>query len=640
MAIRARGRGWVQTGVGLVSPGEERDFLLSYVAQDKDWAEWLAWQLESAGYSTLIKAWDLVPGSNWSAHTNAGITRTRRTIVVLSATHLRSLDGSPEWQAVVAMNPSGSERRLLPIRVEECRVSGLLATYLPIDLFGLGFEAARETLLQQVGHAVDGRAKPTVEPAFPRRIPGLAMRPEPAFPAAAPDRTAVTPDRTSPERTSPERPQRTTAPGHRGGSTTRRRGIPDKCEAGRPAGNGDGGRGAHQRSLRAGRPAVPSPPVVQETPAARMSWEALPTTRMILLQATTDAAVRRALDPLPEDAPAAVAYRPPAHTSMSAQRQALLDELESLAMAMVPAWLSGSEALGSAGASASAAIRRLAASAADAHGGSGPYVAALAEQALLGGSRSRTIRFPLDVRAAGVTRAISAAFDRTGLALIVDPATQPQPAGQRALLHALEWFAYQGRAGVWLTGPPVAAHADRIRVLACPVSPGQRLPSRGDPADVPTRGANADADIGADTESRPAASSPGIPPPATTPAVRGRPHPASLAEQRLERMLSRQSWAHGRAWNQPHRPGALSSLIYVDLAWFVERVIVEVDGPEHRAMAHYARDRWRDNELGLEGFTVLRFVNEAVLGDVETVVEQIKRCVTARRTTPKEKVNP
>jgi very-short-patch-repair endonuclease len=127
--------------------------------------------------------------------------------------------------------------------------------------------------------------------------------------------------------------------------------------------------------------------------------------------------------------------------------------------------------------------------------------------------------------------------------------------------------------------------------------------------------------------------------------VRGRPHPASRAEQRLEAALSANAWARGRAWNQPYRSGPLSTLIYVDLAWFAERVVVEVDGPEHRGMAHYESDRRRDNELGLHGFTVLRFTNDTVLGDVDAVVADIERCIETRRNpaarnTSEEAANP
>jgi len=34
-----------------------KDFFVSYTANDEPWAEWIAWQLEQAGYSTVLQAW-------------------------------------------------------------------------------------------------------------------------------------------------------------------------------------------------------------------------------------------------------------------------------------------------------------------------------------------------------------------------------------------------------------------------------------------------------------------------------------------------------------------------------------------------------------------------------------------------------
>jgi TIR domain-containing protein len=36
---------------------EKIDFFISYRASDKSWAEWVAWQLEEAGYTTFLQAW-------------------------------------------------------------------------------------------------------------------------------------------------------------------------------------------------------------------------------------------------------------------------------------------------------------------------------------------------------------------------------------------------------------------------------------------------------------------------------------------------------------------------------------------------------------------------------------------------------
>jgi hypothetical protein len=45
------------------SPG--RDFFISYTAVNRSWAEWIAVQLEAAGYSTLLQAWDFRPGADF-----------------------------------------------------------------------------------------------------------------------------------------------------------------------------------------------------------------------------------------------------------------------------------------------------------------------------------------------------------------------------------------------------------------------------------------------------------------------------------------------------------------------------------------------------------------------------------------------
>lgn len=38
-----------------------RDFFISYNRADGLWAEWIAWQLEEAGYTAVLQAWDFRP---------------------------------------------------------------------------------------------------------------------------------------------------------------------------------------------------------------------------------------------------------------------------------------------------------------------------------------------------------------------------------------------------------------------------------------------------------------------------------------------------------------------------------------------------------------------------------------------------
>jgi hypothetical protein len=45
------------------SPG--RDFFISYTGVNRSWAEWIGVQLEAAGYSTVLQAWDFRSGSDF-----------------------------------------------------------------------------------------------------------------------------------------------------------------------------------------------------------------------------------------------------------------------------------------------------------------------------------------------------------------------------------------------------------------------------------------------------------------------------------------------------------------------------------------------------------------------------------------------
>ncbi|MDP1610968.1 MAG: endonuclease domain-containing protein [Sulfuritalea sp.] len=58
----------------------------------------------------------------------------------------------------------------------------------------------------------------------------------------------------------------------------------------------------------------------------------------------------------------------------------------------------------------------------------------------------------------------------------------------------------------------------------------------------------------------------------------------------------------------------------VDFACLEKQLIVEVDGGQHQDNEH---DRVRDRRLHEAGFRILRFWNNQVLQDIDTVVEAI-----------------
>jgi tetratricopeptide (TPR) repeat protein len=141
-----------------------KDFFISYNKADRQWAEWIAWQLEDAGYDVVIQCWDFLSGSNFVLEMHEAAKNAERTIGVLSSHFLDSIFTKPEWAAAFVNDPSGKKRKLLLIRIQDCQPDGLLAAISYIDLVDLDEDAARKKILAA---ARDERLKPDSPPGFP-----------------------------------------------------------------------------------------------------------------------------------------------------------------------------------------------------------------------------------------------------------------------------------------------------------------------------------------------------------------------------------------------------------------------------------------------------------------------------------------
>src|SRR3954468_20027822 len=142
----------------------KRDFFISYNRADQTWAEWVAWQLEEAGYTVFIQAWDFRPGHNFVLEMDRAATLAERTVPVLSPNFLASRFTQPEWAAAFADDPTGEQGRVVPVRVAECDLKGLLGQIVYIDLVGRDEVKAIDELLRGVRRE---RAKPPKLPVFP-----------------------------------------------------------------------------------------------------------------------------------------------------------------------------------------------------------------------------------------------------------------------------------------------------------------------------------------------------------------------------------------------------------------------------------------------------------------------------------------
>jgi tetratricopeptide (TPR) repeat protein len=159
-----------------------KDFFISYNKADISWAEWTAWTLEEAGYTTVLQAWDFRPGSNFVLEMHQAATEAKRTIAILSPAYLNALYTQPEWAAAFVQDPTGEMGTLLPVCIQKCDLKGLLPAIIYIDLVDLNETAAKEALLQKISWE---RMKPPVKPTFPRGAQRSVTQ-QPRFPGALP----------------------------------------------------------------------------------------------------------------------------------------------------------------------------------------------------------------------------------------------------------------------------------------------------------------------------------------------------------------------------------------------------------------------------------------------------------------------
>ncbi|MCZ4521252.1 DUF559 domain-containing protein [Rhodococcus ruber] len=323
-------------------------------------------------------------------------------------------------------------------------------------------------------------------------------------------------------------------------------------------------------------------------------WSRLPLDRVVRLDGPSFRDLAESVDPLPDDSPAPLFFSL-AEGTASDVATTVVDALERAAVNLVPFWLPGSED-DDRSTLAREAARARASDIASTTTLFGPYLAHLADAAV-GEHPLRADAFARETRATGAARVIALAHGRRNTVLIVDVPTDVDP---DAVAAASEWLCGNG-IGVWLTGADDVERFPRIRVEAPQA-----------PADVST----------IVDRFRPL----------SFPPIEGRPHAASDVEARLYQLLSTREWASGRGHNRVVKLTDLSEPFTVDVLWDDAKVVVEIDGPEHRARDKFSADRSRDNALQTHGYMVLRFTNEDMLTDHERVLATIQQALHRQRS--------
>ncbi|MGY1680530.1 FxSxx-COOH system tetratricopeptide repeat protein [Geodermatophilus sp. SYSU D01176] len=158
--------------------GRRTDFFISHAGRDTAWAEWLAWQLQQAGYSVELDVWDWAPGEDFVARMQTALERADRLLAVCTDAYFSSAFGGAELRAAFAQH-AVAEGRIVPVLVEPVTLPPLYAPLIHVDLTGLD-EAAAATRL----HSRLTGGRPTAAPPFPRA--GAAPTDRPRFAGALP----------------------------------------------------------------------------------------------------------------------------------------------------------------------------------------------------------------------------------------------------------------------------------------------------------------------------------------------------------------------------------------------------------------------------------------------------------------------
>jgi hypothetical protein len=153
-----------ESGTGSRNGTMSAGFFISYTAADTAWAEWVGWVLEEVGARVVLQAWDFAPGSNFVLEMQKAAATAERTIAILSPDYLKSQFAMLEWAAGLAQDPESARRSLIPVRVRDCALEGMLRTIVYVDLVGTDEVTARKLLIEGVSAR---RGKPELSPEFP-----------------------------------------------------------------------------------------------------------------------------------------------------------------------------------------------------------------------------------------------------------------------------------------------------------------------------------------------------------------------------------------------------------------------------------------------------------------------------------------
>jgi len=99
----------------------QKDFFISYTNADRAWAEWIAWHLNNANFSTILRPVGLRLGDDFAQEVPGILKQAKRILVVLSRDYLYMLYSQLNWALLLRKEAIHNQGLFLLVHVRECR---------------------------------------------------------------------------------------------------------------------------------------------------------------------------------------------------------------------------------------------------------------------------------------------------------------------------------------------------------------------------------------------------------------------------------------------------------------------------------------------------------------------------------------
>ncbi len=162
-------------------PASSTQVYLSYVPEDRMWADWIEAVLTRAGFRVLPRSTVLTRAGglgemHGSIQAERELQLAPRAIAVLSSAYLHSPDARSIWKTLSSADTADTHRQLIPVRVNEVRITEPFNEHPSVDLARMDAAQATAKLLWALDRPAlpQGRsATQAEEPRFPGTIPPI-----------------------------------------------------------------------------------------------------------------------------------------------------------------------------------------------------------------------------------------------------------------------------------------------------------------------------------------------------------------------------------------------------------------------------------------------------------------------------------